>query len=237
MTTPAQAYGHPTLDDVPVQGPTDPGIRAADCWYAQNVLPSQKASSCVDCTGGIVPMWTRQTLSGVRGQYSGIGGISRGGIGVQGFLHGPYDDVWTTLGPAQQAWIADTMRKLNDKIIAAGSPPCPQWNPSNITSVTSCFKQWFNANYSGKLTDASGKPISLSPTTIFDQQTLDALRTIVAMDPQGFPTPFPGTSLPGPAHDEKKYLGLSKGQAIGAGAGVLALGGLLFAATRGKKRR
>src|SRR5262249_31799998 len=35
--TPAQAYGSPDfVTDVPVQGPTDEGLRAQACWWVQN---------------------------------------------------------------------------------------------------------------------------------------------------------------------------------------------------------
>ena len=41
MTTPAQASGHQNfVTDVPVQGPTDEGIRAASCHFAAT-LPAR----------------------------------------------------------------------------------------------------------------------------------------------------------------------------------------------------
>jgi hypothetical protein len=51
-------------------------------------------------------------------QHSLLAGVSFGGVGVRGFaLEGPGDpEIWTKQSAAQQTWIADTMRKLNDKI-------------------------------------------------------------------------------------------------------------------------
>ncbi|KKM19082.1 hypothetical protein LCGC14_1659220 [marine sediment metagenome] len=83
--TPAQANPDVAdfVTDVATQGPTDEGIRAADCWYVQNVLPAQPA--CVDCKGPI-PRWAQQSLSTVRGESAGIGDqISLGGVAVRGF--------------------------------------------------------------------------------------------------------------------------------------------------------
>ncbi len=88
--TPAQANPDVAdfVTDVATQGPTDEGIRAADCWYAQHVLPARPA--CVDCEGPI-PKWAQQSLSTVRGESAGIGDqISLGGVAVRGFgIGGP----------------------------------------------------------------------------------------------------------------------------------------------------
>lgn len=235
MTTPAQAYGHPNwVIDVPVQGPTDEGLRAADCHFAQTVLPTRPA--CVDCEGPI-PMWATQSLSHVRGKSAGIGErLSFGGVGALGFaLDGPGDpQIWTTLPAPQQAWIADTLRTLNDKIVATTGSHCPTWNAASISSTTGCFQVWFNANYHGSLTGADGKPVVLRADGVFDQQTLDALRTVAALDPQTFKTPFPGTSLPGLTGEGKQ--GLSTGAMVGIGVAGAAGLGLIYAATRGRRR-
>jgi peptidoglycan hydrolase-like protein with peptidoglycan-binding domain len=94
--TPAQATGqYDFVTDVPVQGPTDEGLRAASCWYAQNMTPqTPPCAPRADCTGPI-PQWTRRNLYfGPRpsggDQYanrgggpivpSGIGGIAETGI-------------------------------------------------------------------------------------------------------------------------------------------------------------
>lgn len=74
MRTPAQASGrYDFVTDVPVQGPTDEGIRAADCWWTQNVLPVANPA-CSDCKGPI-PQWARNPAgwSGGPVQYGGRG--------------------------------------------------------------------------------------------------------------------------------------------------------------------
>lgn len=228
--TPAQASGHPNfVTDVPVQGPTDEGLRAADCWFAQNRLPAQPA--CADCEGPI-PMWARQSISHVRGQSSGIGErISFGGRGVLGFsLAAAGDpDVWTKLTTEQQTWIVQTLSKFNDLIVKSTGTTCPTWGPS-ITAAGGCFQHWFNAAKMG-MTKPDGSPIVLRTDGVFDQDTLDVLRTAVGLHPKDFPTPFPGTTLPGETGTGEKKL--STGAMVGIGvAGATVLGGIVYAATR-----
>lgn len=226
MTTPAQAYGHPDfVTDVPVQGPTDEGIRAHDCWFRQNVLPARPA--CVDCKGPI-PMWAQ--TKGLLGNS-----VSFGGRGALGFaLRGPSDpEIWTKLSTAQQQWIVDTLTKLDSIIRQQTGTSCQSWGPS-ITAAGGCFQMWFNANKMG-LTKADGSPLVLRTDRVWDQDSLDALRTVAAMDPKDFPTPYPGTTLPGPATEEEK---LSIGAMVGiATAGAAAIGGIGYLATRKKSRR
>lgn len=232
MTTPAQATGHPNfVTDVPVQGPTDEGMRAHDCWYVQNVLPTQRPA-CVDCEGPI-PMWA-QSKGLLSGQQISFG---RAGV-VAGFaLRAAGDpDVWTKLSADQQKWIQDTLTKLNNIIYQKTGTTCASWGPS-ITAAGGCFQMWFNANMKG-LTKADGSPLVLRTDRVFDQDTLDALRTVAALNPPDFPTPFPGTSLPGttPQAEEKK--GLSTGAMAGiAVAGAATIGGVAYLATRKKSRR
>lgn len=156
--------------------------------------------------------------------------IALGGARVPGFsLSGPNDDVWTTLSAAQQSWVSEALNKLNDTIMQKTGSRCATWGPS-ITAAGGCFKQWFNANYGGKMTGADGKPMYLTPTTVFDQGTLDALITVVGIH-QLMPA-YPGSATPA---EEKK--GLSKGAMIAAGVvGAVALGGLAYAATRRGRR-
>ena len=71
MRTPAQVSGrYDFVTDVPIQGPTDEGIRAADCWWTQNVLPQPSGNgsksgapgpgpACSDCNGPI-PRWVNR---------------------------------------------------------------------------------------------------------------------------------------------------------------------------------
>lgn len=230
--TPAQAAGEPDfVTDVPVQGPTDQGMREADCRFVRERIPTQP--NCVDCEGPI-PMWARQNLSvGGRANYSGVGEqISFGGVGVAGFaLSGP--DIWQSLTAAQQAWVTDTLVKLNEMIVKATGTSCPTWAP-NIMAAGQCFQQWFNAAGMG-LTKPDGSPVVLRTDGIFDQDTLDALRTVVALHPSVFTTPFPGTEMAGTGGGEKK--GLSKGAIAGIAVGsVLLVGGGAYAIARSKKR-
>lgn len=233
--TPAQAYGHPNfVTDVPVQGPTDEGLRSADCWQDKNRIPAPADTACVDCKGPI-PMWAQQALSNVRGRSAGIGeALSLGGRPVRGFgIAGAGDpDVWTGLSAAQQKWVTDTLVKLNDIIVQTTGTTCPTWGPS-ITAAGGCFQQWFNKNLGGKLTSAAGKPVMLRTDGVFDQETLDALITTAGIHGQQFPTPYPSGAVT--TTEEKK--GLSKGAMIAGGAAALALvGGGIYAVTSGKKR-
>lgn len=228
MTTPAQAYGHPTLDDVPVSGPTDPGILKADCWFAQNVLPTPQKASCVDCKGPI-PMWAGKNTAGVSEQ------ISFGGVGAPGFALGAAGDpdAWVQLTPAQQAWVTDSIRTLDSKIREQTHTTCPGMQTPTITGIAGCFQNWFNGARLG-LTKRDGSPVVLRTDGVFDQDTLDALRTVTSLDPKNYPAPFPGTEAAGIATTKK----LSTGAMVGiAAAGATALGGIVYVATRGSKRK
>lgn len=225
--TPAQAYGHPTLDDVPVQGPTDPGMRAADCWYAQNVLPTPQKASCVDCKGPI-PMWANHSVSHGVGEQISLGGARAFGFGI-GKAGDP--DAWTQLNAAQQTWVMNTLVKLDSLIRAQTKTSCSTFGPS-ITAAGACFQGWFNGAKLG-LTGRDGAPIVLRTDGVFDQDSLDALRTVAALNPKDFTTPFPGTEMAGTG--EKK---LSTGAVVGIAAGGAAvLGGIVYAATRKGRRR
>lgn len=185
-------------------------------------------------------MWATQSLSHVRGQSSGIGErISFGGVGVRGFsLSAAGDpDVWTKLTRDQQTWVVNALSKLNDSIVKTTGTTCPTWGPS-VTAAGGCFQNWFNGARLG-LTKPDGSAVTLRTDGVFDQDTLDALRTVTALHTKDFPVPFPGTSLPGlTGTGEKK---LSTGAMVGIGTGVVAvLGGIAYVATRkkpGKRRR
>jgi len=218
--TPAQASGHPNfVTDWPVQGPTDPGIRAADCRYAQK-LPTPQNAPCVDCEGP-TPMWTQS--KGLLGER-----ISYGGRGAVGFaLAAAGDpDVWTQLTPDQQTWVMQTLTKLNDMIVKTTGTSCPTWGPS-ITAAGGCFQFWFNSMYIG----SPGFPKPIRTDGVFDGETLQALITAALIHQTDFPTPFPGT----PPTGKKK---LSTGAMVGiAAVGATALGGVIYAATHSKKSR
>ena len=231
--TPAQAYGHPDfVTDVPVQGPTDEGLRRADCKFARERLPAQP--DCVDCKGTI-PMWAQQSLAtGHRGRFSGIGErLSFGGVGMPGFTLGAAGDpeVWSKMSAEQQAWIVATLTTLNNLIYQGTGTTCPTWGPT-ITAAGGCFQSWFNKN--AKLTKPDGSPLTLRTDGVWDQDSQNALVTIAAMDPGHFPKAFPGGTLPG----FEKQKTLSTGAMWGIGAGVAAVGGgIIYAATRGGKRK
>lgn len=230
--TPAQASGQPDfVTDWPVQGPTDEGIRAADCRFAQDRLPAKPA--CVDCNGP-VPPWART---------AGLGGpimetISFGGKGARGFaLGGTGDpDIFDALNAAQVAWINNTLVKLNDQIVKASGTSCPTWTDPSAgpwKNAVGCFQIWWNAN----LASPKGPGKVMRTDGVVDSDTLAALQTVAAMHPADFPTGFPGPApaMP-PAAIEKK--GLSTGAMVGIGVGGAAvLGGIVYAATRGGSKR
>src|SRR5271170_7586231 len=173
MRTPAQVYGHPTLDDVPVSGPTDPGILRADCWFSQNMLPVQKPA-CADCTGP-VPGWA--TTKGI-----GLDGVvSRGGRAVVGFGAVGDPDIFSDLSTDQQNWVRNALNDLNTNIQTENpGNACPTWAPDYV-SMTKCFHAWWNKHYSTVKT--------LRTDGAFDADTLNALRGIViAADPKEFPS-------------------------------------------------
>ena len=238
--TPAQAFGHPDfVTDVPVQGPTDPGIRAADCRYAQTVLPAQPA--CADCKGPI-PMWTQQALSTVRGSSAGVGEqIAFGGRRAHGFaLGGPGDpNIWATLSPAQQTWVAATYSMWNALVVTDSGTSCPTWPASptgtaaDITAMSGCFQNWWNTNY-----PPSGAK-TLRTDGALDEDTLCALITAtVSLHPDKFqPFPDPNKQHCQTATTPKK--GLSTAAMVGIGAAGLAVAGVGYAVMRkgGKGRR
>jgi len=235
--TPAQAYGHPNfVTDVPVQGPTDEGLRSADCIQQQR-LPTRKPA-CVDCEGPI-PMWAQQSLSPVRGNGSGFVAehLSIGGRGALGFaLDSPSDpEIWSKLTQPQQMWVSNTLNKLNSAIIAQGSKPCPTWGPA-INLAGGCFQAWYNANYAGQ----GGPSKALRTDGTFDEDTLCALIMIAKMHPKDydvFPEPsgqYCAAPLPVAAASDKK---LSTGAMVGIGvAGAAALGGIVLLATKKGRR-
>jgi hypothetical protein len=181
-------------------------------------------------------MWAKQNLSiGGRANYSGIGApIALGGAGVVGFALDAAGDpeIWTKISADQQKWITDTLVKLNTIIVRTTNTTCATWAPS-IDRAAGCFQGWFNGAKLG-FTKPNGAPLVLRTDGVFDQETLDALRTVAALNPTDFPTAYPGTTLPGPEKTK-----LSTGAMVGiAAAGAAVLGGVVYAVTRkGKGRR
>jgi hypothetical protein len=180
-------------------------------------------------------MWTRQSLSTVRGESSGIGErVSLGGRVVGGFsLAAAGDpDIFMGLTQPQKDWVLQSLTVLDAMIVKTTGTKCEP----GLTAIfprTKCFQAWFNENMKG-FTGADSKPVVLRTDGVFDQQTLDALRTSVALFPQDFKTPFPGTELPGLVEEKK----LSTGAMVGiAAAGAAVIGGGIYLATRKKTRR
>lgn len=233
MTTPAQASGHPNfVTDVPVQGPTDEGLRAADCWFAQNRLPAR--SSCADC-GGSSPM---QQSSGLVGER-----VAFGGRGALGFAVGAAGDpeIWSKLSNDQQMWVSNTLNKLNDMVVKQSGTTCPTWGPA-INLAGGCFQSWYNANYAAP----KGPNKALRSDGVFDEDTLCGLITVAGIHATELPTPFPdpskqycqvapvATSSSGLVGTKKK---LSTGAMVGIGAAGAAVLGGIYAATRPHSRR
>lgn len=161
--------------------------------------------------------------------------VAFGNVGVRGFaLEGPGDpEVWTHLSASQQNWIVSTLVKLNDIIVSQTKTTCPTWAPA-IDRAAGCFQNWFNGAKFG-FTKPNGAPLVLRTDGVFDQDTLDALRTVAALNPKDFPTAFPGTELPGTGATQKK---LSTGAMVGiAAGGAAAVGTVAYLATRKKSRR
>jgi hypothetical protein len=225
--TPAQANGHPNfVTDVPVQGPTDQGMREASCWFAQNRLPAHPA--CVDCKGPI-PMWAQS--KGLLGNEWG----SLGGVRAPGFaLEAPGDpEVWTKLTDAQRAWVANVFNRLNGLILKGGSSPCPTWKPSPSAEAGACIQRWFNSTYANR--PPAGIKMPLRTDGVFDQDTFWATMKIIEDNSKDFPEPWPGS--PG-AIEAEKSKGLSAGAMTGiAVVGAAAIGGIIYVATSGKARR
>lgn len=115
--TPAQASGNPNqwINDWPVQGPTDPGIRAADCWWVKNALPTQ-SPACVDCK-------TRGGLLGAAFSDWGLGAVGD-------------PDIADRLTPEQQGWVAGGISHLAPK------GECPPG--SDLAGMIKCFQNGYN---------------------------------------------------------------------------------------------
>jgi hypothetical protein len=248
MRTPAQVYGHPTLNDVPVQGPTDPGIRAADCWFTQNVV--RQKSGCVDCHGGVVPQWATTKGIGLEGTVS-IGGRAAVGFGAVGD-----PDIFSNLSADQQHWVMNALNDLNTHITTANpGNACPDW-ASDIVNMTKCFHTWWNKNYSKiKTLRTDGG--------VFDKDTFDALKLVVSWNPADFAS-LPANALTAPVAPASSPLApppvpaaapspvapvaqaviapaaaVSEGMGTGAKIGIAAAGvavlGIAYAATRKRK--
>lgn len=217
--TPAQVSGrYDFVTDVPIQGPTDEGMRAASCWWTQNVLPVKKPA-CVDCTGPI-PKWANNPTSWGGGwpQYGGNGGpscrgefVQHNGRRVAGFALDGAPRGWSvedyrdagslaaagdpaaTLTSDQQAWVVSTLNTLNTNIGQRTGTSCPGWQDAgtSLAAAVGCFQLWANANGKG----------SLRSDGVLDQDTLKALITVAQAHASDFPTMYP-TAPPASAPPE-----------------------------------
>ena len=210
MRTPAQVSGrYDFVMDVPIQGPTDEGIRAADCWWVQNVLPQPPGNgstggrgpgpACSDCNGPI-PRWVNRPRSWGGGptEYGGNGGpecsrerIRYGGRHVAGFSLDAAGDPAATLTSDQQAWVVATVTNLNTQIGQATGTNCAGWQAGNLAATIGCFQGWYNANSGG----------SLRTDGVLDQDTLTALQATTAAHAADFTTPFPAGQASGTVPD------------------------------------
>jgi hypothetical protein len=252
--TPAQASGrYDFVTDVPVQGPTDEGIRAADCWWVQNRLPANK-TTCTDRRTGPVPMWANRPASWGGGwpEYGGNGGpncspeqVRYGGCAARGFSLDGASDPAASVSSDQQAWVVSTLTNLNTQIGQATGTACASWQDpgANLAAAVGCFQSWYNYNANGQLrTDG-----------VLDQDTLNAIQSTAAAHTSDFPTPYPAAATAAPAAPapttaatttvpepppmpiEKK--GLSRNAMIGIGvAGAAVLGTVVVVAVKGRKR-
>jgi hypothetical protein len=190
-------------------------------------------------------------------EYGGNGGpncwgerIQHNGRSVAGFALDAAGDAAATLSGDQQAWVTSTLTTLNTNIGQTTGTSCAGWQAGNLAATVTCFQGWYNANSGGTLrTDG-----------VLDQDTLTALQATTAAHGVDFPTPYPGAaaatpaapapsspaSVPEPpaappaemAHhdkkaDEKKAAWTTGGKVALGVASVVAVGGIVFAATRG----
>jgi hypothetical protein len=216
----AGTYGN-FVTDVPVQGPTNPDMRAFACWWKDNVL-----DKVTDNQGAVVPRWTQHSLCiGNRLVQSGIGGV---GEVIQrtrprvGALSAPPATAPTKSADAESQWVVATLTQLNNLILKAGNKPCASWPANvatNVPAAVACFQGWFNLNAKGSLrTDGT-----------LDDATLCALVDTTTQHAADFPTPYPGTLHCG---------GLSLYAKIGIGvAAVAVVGGAAAAVAAHKKTK
>jgi hypothetical protein len=153
-------------------------------------------------------------------QSKGLLGVSFDGAGVPGLAGVGDPEIYSKLSTKQQQWVSETLARLNGLIVSTTGSTCPTWAPA-IPAATGCFQAWFN-NIN------AGAPIKkLRTDGVFDQDTLDGLIVTTQIHSKDFPNAYP-------KGDEKK---LSTGAMVGiAAGGVAVLGGIVYIATRKKKR-
>ncbi len=217
------------VNDVPVQGPTDPGIRAAGCWWKDNVL-----DKVTDHQGAMVPRWTQSSVlcMGPSPLRSGVGGVGetvrRGGaLGADAALAaGAPPGIWSKLAPAEAQWVLATLAQLNALILKSGNKPCASWPADPTTAppaAVACFQGWFNTN----IAQAADK---LRTDGTLDHATLCALITATEQHTDDFPTKYPGTPLCLSTMSMPMKIG------IGVAAAAVVGGTIAAIAAHGKKK-
>jgi hypothetical protein len=234
------------VTDVPVQGPTDPGIRAAGCWWKDNVL-----DKVTNEQGAVVPRWTQSSPLCVDGGAREA--IYRGGkrIGALGAdppaaatpataapatgsaspAPAPPPGIWSRLSDAESHWIASTLIQLNTLILKAGNKPCVTWPAdllkddasavAKLPAAVACFQGWYNNNLSPNW--------KLRTDGTLDEATACALVVTTGQHAADFPTPYPGVLNCGLSTLAKVGIGL--GAAVAVGGAVAAV----VAASKKKK--
>jgi hypothetical protein len=232
------------VTDVPVQGPTDPGIRAAGCWWKTNVL-----DKVTDRQGAIVPRWTQSSVlctgNGI-GEALSRGGRRMGTLGADPSAAAPAaaapatastagppppPGIWGKLTDAQAHWIAATLIQLNTLILKAGNKPCATWPAdllkddasaiAKMPAAVACFQGWYNTNLSPSQ--------NLRTDGTLDEATACALVIVTGQHAADFPTPYPGVMKCG---------GLSMLAKVGIGAGIAAaVGGFVAAIAATSKKK
>lgn len=214
--TPAQANPDVAdfVTDVATQGPTDEGIRAADCWYVQHVLPARPA--CVDCEGPI-PKWAQQSLSPVRGESAGIGEqISLGGVAVRGFGIGapptfdPDRAITVTLGSSFTVPVGSSLRVA----LPIGSQ---FWkSPGVVTNNAKVVAPSYPATTNGFVAAAPGVAVLTGTPGNGETASVNVRVELTAEST---------------AETEKKKI--PTGVMVGAGVvGIVVIGGIVYAVTR-----
>ena len=258
--TPAQAaniaqrngtYGD-WVTDVPVQGPTDPGIRAADCWWKKNVV-----DVATDEQGAMVPAWTQRSLC-VGGRPcvgTGFGETVRRG-GALGAPMAIFDagakaaaassaqqtkpaapappGIWSRLSDAESHWIASTLIQLNAFILKAGNQAVRDLARGSTQGRRDGGREDAprrSRAFRGGTTRTSRPSRALRTDGTLDEETACALVIVTGQHAQDFPTPYPGVLKCG---------GLSLLAKIGIGVAAVAMvGGTVaaIAASQSKKKR
>jgi len=224
--TPAQAYGHPSfVDDVPIQGPTDEGMRRLACCNRRTRIP-RDARSCAG-NENVVPLWATHTLNyGPR--------VADAGAGIGFALRGPNDPpVDKSLSIAQLAWVQNTLLTFGKN---GADKTCPTWaDPTvNLSAAVGCFQAFWNQEKSqGK---APLPTVNLRTDGVLDEDTLCSLILAVKLeDPSAlvtFPDPQgqfckPSTPLAAP------HRGLSTTAKVGIFvAGAILGGGVYYTVAR-----